>query len=1446
MSVSERPGDMAAGGPPSADTPKPRDCRQRLWALISRVGPLVVAAISLVLGYLHYAPGAAYSLSNERYRAWAFPAFRYSDLIWLYLRDGLDRRPVPYLDYPLEYPPLTGLLSWLASWTPDLPAYFALVYLLLAASALATVWALQWIGGANPWLFAASPALFFYTGHQWDMVAVGVTALSLLALQRRRDALGIAGLVVATSLKLFPVVFAGALVIERLRDRRFRSAAGIAAGFTLGTLAINLPMALVNVANWSFFIRWNRDRLADSGIWVLWRDAPTADLTRWSLVAALTGGIAITVVALRARGPLVIPLGATYLLWWLMVNKTFTTHLILWAILSLALLSVPWWLWGLVTAVDIAGFQLGNYLNLYNVPDYRSAPLIRKAVENIYDPLQLARTAVLLVATFWGLHLLRSPAMRAAYAPRRGPRRPAPPRPPTHTAAHETGVWRRRPLADLAAAILFLGATLLMTWPYPRHLGDVTIVGFDPFLQIWLAEWIRHALATAPASLYQANIFYPFALTLAYTDANIPGALLAAPLRLATGDPILTNSLLVLLSFVMAAGGVYALVCYLTGNRGAAIAAGLAYAFLPYRMVHLWHLNWLEGALLPWVILAFLALVDRPSLRRALLLGLLSAALVLISFYFSIQVILVFGILLGMRSLSVHRPPSLAVVKALAAAAALFALIAVPLYLPYLQVRDEQQLERTLVDAEQYKALPESYLQLAPWDTPHPLQRLLGVRAGPNESLTEVGQAPHADGHQHAEIVIEDALFPGFVAFVFALIGLATWRRPRWLAAALAAIAVVAAILSLGPSWGARHGDGPGLPYGWLFDHAPLFRAMRVPARLGGLVDLAIVLLAGLGVAAVWERAQANHRLGGLAARKSTGAALTGLLAFAIVAELWTGPIPIEQVDRGPVASAAATWLATQSQGPVMEFPAESVFADPAAASVRRHYGEAMFWSTIDWNPRVNGNSGFIPRAYSDFIERFVGEIPRPDGTLTPRISHLDAGTARLLRQIGVRYLFFHRDQYREEDWPAIAAELDRLAESGIISRAGQHGDVAVYLLAPSLPPEEPPDISLYAPTLMTPGADWAPWIAVESPEGMPSVLALTEPARLETTWYDAAGRQLWRGVERIPLPAVLDDPALLCSTAECLTSRPLTDPPRLPPPETEGGWQPVELGHYVVRLRLLGERELECRVDLDLVKNADEVWQRSRDEAFRWARCVSGHPNPVNDPGAPPFRLSPPSITLVGETAAVDIGLTPRRDEEVRGWFILAPPGSAEPWNEAVYQSRVQQRIVSAGEAASFAWQERVGAQVEPGVYGLSVWFHRRADAGWEHAAGGDLDLAPVVVGEDHALRWAGPIRARLAARPGPFLPGRTTALALDVTGVSDRSACEAEWRLFRDAVEVANGDAASCDAPEITLPATVVPGRHRLQIDLYAVKEGERQLSDAVSIPVPVTATDTHRGPS
>ncbi len=1439
----------ATPGEGSAVTKTPRGSRaapaagRAMPALVMRYGPYLVASILLVLGYIHYSEGAFFSLSERYYRAWAFPEFRYSDLIWLYLRDGLANQPIPYLDYPLEYPPLTGVVTFFLSFLPDLPSYYLGTYLVLAVSALATIWSLRRLPGANPWLFAAAPALFFYTGHQWDGIAIGVTALSLVAICRGREHLGTLGLAVGVSLKLFPIVFVAALVIDRLRRRQWRAAATIAAIFSLATVAFNLPVALADVEGWGFFFHWNRDRLADSGIWVLWRGLPTTDTTTYSLIAVALGGLVITALALRARGPLVLPLGATYLVWWMLVNKTFTTHLILWVFFAIALLGLSWWLWGAVVAADLVGFQLGNFLNLYNVPEYEHAPLIHKAVISLYEPFQIVRSAILLAVVAWSVLAMRRgrpatlwhgppvpKASRPPGLPILGGMRPSSPLPRRGSG----GPWRLTRTAAVWTAVIaaYIVATVIMTWPYAVHLTDSTVVGFDPLLQIWLSQWIQHALATNPLGLYDANIFHPFTLTLAYTDANIPGALLAWPLDLLTRDPILTNSLLVLASFVLAATGMFALVTEMTRDRAAGFVAGLAYAFIPYRMVHLWHLNWLQSAWLPWIAWASLRLIQRPTRRGAVFLGVLIAVQSLTSFYFTVQLAILIGIILAAALIAKPRLRTRQLLGTIAIALGVAAILTVPAYLPYLQVREEQGLERQLADAEQYKATLASYLQIAPWAEPGPLRGWLGQRPGPNESLLRVGQAEHADGHRHAEIVIEDALSPGLLATLGAIVAIVGWRQQRWLVVALTAIGLVAMVLSLGPSWGPRDGSGVSLPYRFLYDQVPFFQAMRVPARLGGLANLAIVALFGLGLATIWRLLAPRLRAGN--PRRIAASGGTALLAGLVLVELYAAPIPLERVDRDPGTAAPYEWLATQPAGVVMEFPAESIFADPAASSVRRHVGLTMFWSTKHWLPMVNGSSGFIPKPYSDLIEAFTGELSRPDGTRTGRISHVSPVTVGLLRELEVRYLLFHRSRYQAEDWPAVEAGLE--AAAGSIERVGDFDEVAIYALRPTVRRTPPPELTLWSPTLLTPELPWAPLVTVANPAGQPTILSLTEPATLRVTWYNGQGRQLYRGESTMPLPTVVTSDLLLCMIDECEAATG-EFPDDLPAPEP-AFWQPTDEGHYFIRIELDGDQPLSCLVDLDITDDLDAARDLSPKRPFRWGECAPGTLNPVNNPGAMPFRSTSPSITFAGGMAAVQVPLTSRDDEEVRGWFLLAPPDSAAPWTEPAYQSQVRQRLVRGDEETHFAWLEDIGGAFPRGVYGLTIWFHHREGTTWSHAFGGTYQLAPVVI-EDGAARWAGPVRIALKPQAARFASGRTTRLDLNVDGASGVVECEGVWRLIdpERGETVAGGHVADCAQPRIAIPAHVEPGHYRLEIDVDAIRDDRRSLSDGLSTLVTVT---------
>lgn len=66
--------------------------------------------------------------------------------------------------------------------------------------------------------------------------------------------------------------------------------------------------------------------------------------------------------------------------------------------------------------------------------------------------------------------------------------------------------------------LTYLALTLLMTWPLAMHLSDSLAGLGDAQFQTWLLAWDAHALATAPTTIWQAPILFPYPDTLAYHD----------------------------------------------------------------------------------------------------------------------------------------------------------------------------------------------------------------------------------------------------------------------------------------------------------------------------------------------------------------------------------------------------------------------------------------------------------------------------------------------------------------------------------------------------------------------------------------------------------------------------------------------------------------------------------------------------------------------------------------------------------------------------------------------------------------------------------------------------------------------------------------------------------------------------------------------------------------
>ena len=202
----------------------------------------------------------------------------HSDIRALYSLRGMDRDLFPYLHGELivsmkigppvryglrpvdganEYPVLTGILMWLPSLVSDSSdTYLLASVVLLAPFGLATAWFLGRLTGRRALWWSASPILFLYAFHNWDLAVVAASVTGFWCWWRGRPMAAALGFGVGGALKLYPMLFLLPLVLERLHAGDRRGAVGAAAAGG-GTFAlINLPFVILSPSGWMIAYRF--------------------------------------------------------------------------------------------------------------------------------------------------------------------------------------------------------------------------------------------------------------------------------------------------------------------------------------------------------------------------------------------------------------------------------------------------------------------------------------------------------------------------------------------------------------------------------------------------------------------------------------------------------------------------------------------------------------------------------------------------------------------------------------------------------------------------------------------------------------------------------------------------------------------------------------------------------------------------------------------------------------------------------------------------------------------------------------------------------------------------------------------------------------------------------------------------------------------------------------
>jgi hypothetical protein len=532
-------------------------------------------------------------------------------------------------------------------------------------------------------------------------------------------------------------------------------------------------------------------------------------------------------------------------------------------------------------------------------------------------------------------------------------------------------------LAAAALASIYVGLTLAITAPLLGAFGSaVPNDAGDPILNTWILWWSTRAVPLTSA-WWNAPMFFPMTGAMALSELLVGLLPVTGPVQWLTGNPVAAYNAAFVLSFPLCAAAAAALAHEITGRRDVSLIAGIAFAFAPYRMGQLSHLQMLSYY---WAPLALLALHRFVRTRRRVWLAMFAVAWLLQAlsngyalFHFSILVVL--WVVWFVRPLRAAAPIAIAWVCA--------ALPLLPLLLVYRRVHDQLHLVRDINEIKRFGA------------------DIAGFVAAPGNLLVWGGRL--GDAHP------ETALFPGATVLILAAVAMVAAARRRepastpWTLAArvtagaagvaalvafstivfgpwsvgrilrvsefhkpfsiavLAALAtavqrptlqrawrgrsrpgfyVVAAVamyvLALGPAPAFR--GHPLLyepPYAW-FMRLPGFDVLRVPARFAMLA----VLCQSMAIAMVMARRREGSRR----------IALIMAVGVGLLADGWSR-LPVAAATAGPV--------------PAWDNVAAVVDLPPGTADVDF---PAILRSIAHRRPIVNGYSGYAPPHYLPLV----------------------------------------------------------------------------------------------------------------------------------------------------------------------------------------------------------------------------------------------------------------------------------------------------------------------------------------------------------------------------------------------------------------------------------------------------------------------------------------------
>lgn len=350
------------------------------------------------------------------------------------------------------------------------------------------------------------------------------------------------------------------------------------------------------------------------------------------------------------------------------------------------------------------------------------------------------------------------------------------------------------------AALIFIALSVGMTWPLARNLDRAVSDPGDPFINTWILDWDYYATFHKPLSLFHANAFHPAKYSLAYSENLYAVAVLLFPVRTLGASALTAHNLAMLAGLAFCGFAAYLLGLRLTGSWAAGLAAGVFYAFVPFRFVHLSHLQHAWGGWLPLMLLMLLRYAEKPTRKRAIAF----AAIFVLNGLTNIHYLFFGALATAITALLLLPRPTW---RELAFAMTGAALVLAPFLYPYAVVAKLYGMQRGVEEVTRFSAVASDWLPGA--------------------------------------VEPERRLFPGALAYLVSIAALLVARK-RF---AQVALALLWTAIGFAGSLGLNFEF-----HSFLFGAVPGFRAIRVPARWAVIAYIGIAILIALFTAALARR----------------------------------------------------------------------------------------------------------------------------------------------------------------------------------------------------------------------------------------------------------------------------------------------------------------------------------------------------------------------------------------------------------------------------------------------------------------------------------------------------------------------------------------------------------------------------------------------------------------